>query len=148
MTAIEAVVGVAIAGLILVYSMQAISNFINGARTVVEKTEALYLAEEGLELLRFVRDRNWSTFAATPTNTTRYLSIGSTAVTITTTPEVIGNFTRSIQTQVVRRDAASNDIVQSGGIVDNDSRYVVVTVSGGTLTHPVSLTSLLTNLDP
>ncbi len=55
-TSVEMVVGVSIAGLILLFSMYTIHNLINTTRDITLKTNALYLAEDGLELLRFVRD--------------------------------------------------------------------------------------------
>lgn len=149
-TSIEVAFGVSIVAVILVFAMYAIADFINGARDVTEKTQALYLAEEGLELIRFARDEDWADISAIPLNTTRYIA-ASSIITATTTPEVIGEFTRSFTVQNVYRDNSTDDIVASttgGSSADADSKYVTVAVSWGTPTSTVSLTSILADISP
>jgi len=150
-TAIEVVIGVSIAALILVFTMYAIMLFVNAGRTVSEKTEAVYLAEEALELIRFVRDGAWSNISSLTNNTTYYLDITGGAITVTNTPEVIDGFRRSFIISNVYRNAVTNDIVASttgGSVADSSSKYVTATVSWGVSTSTISLTSILTNLNP
>jgi type II secretory pathway pseudopilin PulG len=150
-TSIELVFGVTIVGIILVYSMNSIAQFVNSARDVTEKTQALYLAEEGLELTRFMRDNNWTYVSAIPLNTTRYLATSTGAtILVSTTPEVIGSFTRSFTVQNVYRNS-NDDIVASttgGSTADTGSKYVTMMVSWGTPTKSVSLTTILANIAP
>ena len=150
-TSLEVVIGVSIAGVILVYATYAVMEFINSARDITEKTEALYLAEEGLELVRFIRDESWSNISSLPLNTTRYLAVTSSSVSVTTTPEVIGNFTRSFRIEDVYRNSSNDDIVASttgGSIGDDNSKYVDMTVSWGSGSSSVLLTTILTDIEP
>lgn len=149
-TSIEVVVGVSIAGIVLVYAMYTITTFINSARDVGIRTQALYLAEDGLELIRFMRDDTLSTFMSVPLDTTRYLNITSTDVLPTVTPEIIGDFTRSFTISNVYRDSSTDDIVASttgGSIADTDSKYVTVRVGWGT-GEEVSLSTILADIEP
>jgi type II secretory pathway pseudopilin PulG len=149
--ALEVVIGVSIAAVILTVAGNAMGQFINTGRSVTQKTQALYLAEEGLELIRFVRDTNWADVSVVPTDTTRYLSVTPTTVVITTTPEIIEGFVRSFRFQNVYRNATTDDIVASttaGAVVDTSAKYVTVSVSYGNPTTTVSLTSVLADLDP
>jgi type II secretory pathway pseudopilin PulG len=150
-TSIEVVIGVSIASIVLVYAMNALSLFINSARDVGIRTQALYLAEDGLELMRFMRDTDWATFSGIPLNTTRYLDISSTAILPTTAVETVGDFTRSFQVSNVYRNSSTDDIVASttgGSVADSESKYVTVTVGWGTTGDAVSLSTILVNLDP
>lgn len=150
-TAVEILVGVAILSLVLIFVSSTIGLFINAGRTVSEKTKALYLVEEGLELARFVRDESWNTISALPINTTRYFNITGSAITITTTPEVIDGFRRSFQVQNVYRNTTTKDIVASttgGSVADTDSKYIIMTVAWGNPTTTITMTSILTDLTP
>lgn len=149
-TAIEVVIGVSIAGMILVFSMTSIMEFINSARDVAQKTEALYLAEDGLELVRFMRDEDWDTIGSLTLNTPQYLAVTSTEVLPTATPEIVGDYTRSFTVSNVYRDTGSDDIVASttsGSAADTDSKYITMTVRWGTPSKNVSLTTILTNIN-
>ncbi len=148
-TSIEVVLGVSLAGIIIVYSATSIVQFINTARDVTVQTQALYLAEEGLELVRYVRDNDWTDISALSLGSTQYLSVTSSDVTITGTPEVIDEFTRSFSVQNVYRNSSTFDIVASttgGSVSDPDAKYVTATVSWGNPTKSVSLTTILTNI--
>jgi type II secretory pathway pseudopilin PulG len=150
-TSLEVVIGVSIAATVLIFAMYTINSFINSARDVTEKTQALYLAEEGLELVRFIRDENWSNISALPVSTTRYLAIATSTISATTTPEVLGAFTRSFQMENVYRNTTTDDIVASttgGSVADTGSKYVRMTVSWGTPTKSVALTTIITDLAP
>jgi type II secretory pathway pseudopilin PulG len=149
-TAVEMLFGISIVGIILVFAMNAIQNYINSAKSTTEKTQALYLAEEGLELMRFVRDQDWSTFSAIPENNPRYLSIGSTTISLTTTPEIVDGFVRTITVSNVYRDS-NDDIVASttvGSVADANTRYVTATITWGSPTTTTSLTSILADIRP
>lgn len=147
---IEMVVGVSIAGLILVYAMYTVAQFVNNAHVVSEKTQALYLAEDGLELIRFIRDEAWSNVSSLPLNTARYLEVTASAVSVTTTPETVGEYSRSFTLSNVYRDS-DDDIVASttsGSVADPDSKYVTVNVTWDGGTESVSLTSILADITP
>jgi len=94
---------------------------------------ANFLAEEGLEALRFLRDRSWSAnLASLNTSTTYYLSFNSSNSSWsigTSNPGTIDNlFTRSFTVENVNRNASDN-IVPTGGSNDPDTRKFNVTIS-------------------
>lgn len=87
------------------------------------------LAEEGIEALRHIKDDGWSNIASIPAGTTRYLELGASSWSATTTPEVVdGVFYRSFRLYQVMRDG-SDDIVSSGGTVDPDTLLLESAVS-------------------
>lgn len=147
-TSIEVVIGVSIAGIVLIYSANALYEFVNSARDITAKTEALYLAEDGLEIIRYIRDEDWTDISTIPLNTTRYLAISSTTALISTTPETVDGFSRRFTIQNVYRDA-NDDIVASttgGSTADTRSKYVFMTVSWGTPVKNVTLTTILSDI--
>lgn len=149
-TAVEILIAVSIAAVVLVTASYSIFNFVNSAREVAEKTQALYLAEDGLELTRYVRDNAWTNISTLSLNTPYYLNATSSYVHITTSPETVGNFSRSIAFQNVYRNS-TDDIVASttsGSVADDKSKYVTVTVTWGSPTKTVSLSGVLANLNP
>lgn len=150
-TLIEVVIGVSIAALVLVFTTHALMQFVNVGRDVSEKTAALYLAEEGLELIRFERDEAWSEISGLSTASTHYLNATTTGVAITNSPETIDGFSRSFRIQNVYRNSSTDDIVASttaGSVADTSAKYITVTVSWASGAKSVSLTSILANLDP
>lgn len=96
-----------------------LSTRINGE--TVERVRATALAEEGLEVVRYLRDYGWtSKIAPLSVSTTYYLAFATSTSqwSVTTTPQVIdGLFTRTIVLSPVARDGSDN-IVTSGGTVD------------------------------
>lgn len=87
------------------------------------------LAEEGLEALRLMKGAGWGALSSLPTGTTRYLALGSSSWSATTTPEVVdGQFSRSFTLSPVYR-GATDDIVSSGGTADPNTLLAEVTVS-------------------
>lgn len=144
-TVVEALVGLTILSIALVFISYTITLVLNSSGIVMERTQALYLADEGHELLRHLRDENWTEISSRTNGSTYYFAVATSSIDISTTPEVIdGTFTRSVIFSEVRRNSSTDDLVTSGGSVDAGSRLVTVTVSWGT--QSVSLESLLTNL--
>ena len=143
--AIEAVVGVSIAVLILLFTTHTLVRFINTGKNLVEKTQALYLVEEGLEMVRFIRDEKWENLSSLADGTTYYLNITGSSIATSTTVEVIEGFTRSFVVDSVERDG--NDDIVPSGTPDGDSKYVTVEVEWGTPTTTVSLTSILADIN-
>ena len=149
-SAIEIAVGVSIAALVIVFAVQTIGLFVNAGRTASEKTKAIYLAEDGLELIRYVRDGSWTTISGLAAGTTYYLNVTQTGVYVVTVPVTIDGFTRSFRIANVYRNA-SDDIVTSttaGSSADTSSKYVTMTVTGGASSTTVSMVTILTEIDP
>ena len=148
---VEVLVGVSIAAVVLVAASFAIVTFINTSHKISIQTQALYLAEEGIELVHFVRDNDWTNISTLTTGTTYYLEITPTTVDIGSTPETVGNFSRSLSLENAYRDNTTDSIVANGSpgsSEDTDTKYVTVTISGGGLSSDISIVNVLTNMNP
>lgn len=147
-TAVEAVVGVSIAALILTFTTHTIVRFIRTSGDSADKTQALFLAEEGLEFTRYIRDDAWGNISALTNGATNYIEVGASTITTTTTPEVIGQFTRSFIIEPIYRDS-NDDIVPStepSATADTDSKEVEAIVTWGNPAKSVSLKTIVSNL--
>ena len=150
-TSLEVVIGISIAALIIAFSANAVTLFLTSAREVTERTQALYLAEEGLELVRYIRDEDWNEIAGLTTNDTHYLDVSAGSIGITGSPETIGDFSRSFTVSNVYRDATTDDIVASttgGSVADTGAKYVTVTVNWNSGVDSVSLATILAEINP
>jgi type II secretory pathway pseudopilin PulG len=147
---IEVVIGVSIAGLILIFSTQAIILFVNTNRTVGEKTKAVYLLEDGLEHVRYLRDGSWSTISSLSISTNYFLALSGSSMSITTATQTIDGYTRSFRIQNVYRNG-SDDVVASttsGATADSSAKYITMNVTWGNPTTTLTLTEILTEIDP
>ena len=97
------------------------------AQLSLARGQASLLIEEGAEAVKLIRDTSWASITAVPTNTTRYLAFVGGTWTITSTPNTIDGFTRTILIADVSRDAT--DDIASVGTVDTGTKKVTVTVS-------------------
>lgn len=95
----------------------------------LETVRVGYALEEGAEIVRFIRDEDWATFAAYAIDTPYAIVAhnGSWWLSSTTTESLFSGGTREIVFESVYRDA--NDSIVPSGSFDTDSRSVVVTVS-------------------
>lgn len=146
---VEVIVGLSIAVSILTFTSYAIVKFVNAGRDASARTKAIYLAEDGLELLRYKRDQNWTNISSLPLNTNRYLSVGTSTVAITTTQEIIDGYYRSFRVTNVYRNPITDDIVAStsaGSVADTSAKYVTMTVGWGSPSTTVSITSILADI--
>lgn len=111
--------------------------------------KATFLAEEGLEAVRFLRDASWTDNLASLTLSTNYsLSLESNSWQISSTNIFIdGTFERLITFSDVYRDS-SGDIVSSGGTLDPNTKLVTANVSWqrGTATTTKSVSTYITNI--
>lgn len=99
----------------------------------LEKIRANFLAEEGIEAMRFLRDKSWNTNLA-PLNpgTNYYLSFASStsrwSVGSVAVPRIDSFFERTITVESVFRDS-NDDIVLLGGTNDPDTKKITGIVS-------------------
>jgi Tfp pilus assembly protein PilV len=147
-TVVEVLIGVAILGVATVFLAQSFGLFFTNGSLVQHTTKASFLAAEGMEMVRFVRDDDWNTIAGLTNGTSYAPSVSAGAVSLTTTPEVIdGTFTRTIVFSPLYRNA-NDDIVAStapGATVDTDSKLVTVTISWGS-SESLVIQSIVSNL--
>ena len=125
-------------------SVFSLSNRLAGEAS--NKIRANFIAEEGLEAARILRDAGWNHNIAPLLNSeTYYLDFDTATLSwdiVTTDPGFIGGkYSRKIKVQDVSRDSFA-DIVASGGTVDLESKKIIVEVSwferGGTKTQTLS----------
>lgn len=93
-------------------------------------SQALALAQAGLEATRSVRDQSWADNIASLTNSTTYYATtsgGQWQLTTTDPGPIDGVFTRTIVLAAVGRDASDN--ITSSGTTDPNTRRAVSTVS-------------------
>lgn len=151
MTAVEILVGTSIAALILIATTHTVVRFISAAQEISEKTQAVYLAEDGMELVRYIRDTDWATIGALAEDVLYYLAPTESGVVFDASPEVLGEYTRSVVVHDVYRSNTTDDIVASttaGSSPDADTRYITITVTWGVPTQSVSLVSIFSNHNP
>ncbi|MBI2610233.1 hypothetical protein HYW53_03650 [Candidatus Giovannonibacteria bacterium] len=97
-----------------------------------DRIRANFLAEEGIEAMRFLRDKSWgANFESLTPGTDYYLSFDAgTSVwsIVTADPGLIdGLFRRKVNVQSVSRDSNA-DIVTSGGTVDPETKKITVSI--------------------
>jgi type II secretory pathway pseudopilin PulG len=124
---IEVIVATAIIATVLILLVGAIQDSVEVSKRALERTQAAYLLEEGVEAVKSVRDTAWSTIAGLTSGTTYYLSWTGSAWALTTTPSTIDVFTRTIVCATVYRDA--NDDIATSGTADTGTRSCTVTVA-------------------
>ena len=140
---VEAVIAITIFSLVLL-ALFVLWNFILGySLGSTNRVQATYLAEEGIEAVKVIRDRGWTDNISTlDTDQIFYLEFNGTSWYATTTNVFIDSmFERTVLLENVERDINS-DIVETGLDVDPETRKVTVAVSwsykGATSTKSVS----------
>lgn len=124
---VEVLIAIAIVSASIFSFSEVASRSVELTRESVRRTQAAFLLEEGLEALRSIRDSQWSGISNPMTNTNYYLSYSS-GWNLSTTPNTIDRFTRTVVFSTVNRDGA-DDITASGGTLDDRTRKATVSVS-------------------
>ena len=128
---VEVLVGAAIMSIVLFGVMAVFQSSVRISQINVSKTQASFLAEEAVEVVRILRDVAWtSNISALTEGTPYYLEfIGGTWNT-TITPSLIDNeFTRTVTFDDVYRD--ENDDIATSGTLDDGTRKITVDVTWG-----------------
>lgn len=145
---VEVVVAVSIAAFSIVVVWQVYALFLGLSLSNSSLFQASFLAEEGIEAVKFMRDESWTTNIATLSEDVPYtLVFTGTAWETTTAPALIdGQFDRKVVLTGVERDA-SGDITSSGS-PDSNTKKVTVTVSWvkDNATSTKEITTYVTNL--
>lgn len=145
---VEVVIAAAII-LVAVVTLLGVHNlYLKVALSSGNAAKAAYLAEEGIEAVRYLRDSSWSANIASLSLGVPYGVVFSGGNWATTTTNIyVENFQRTLVFSSVSRDS-SGDIVSSGGTLDPDTLLLVSSVSwpssGATTTQSIS--TYLTNL--
>ena len=146
-TLIEVLAALSIIAVMVVVIGFSVTSFVDARSELLNNTKAVYLAEEGYEILRALRNDDWSIIDALVIGDTNYFAVATTTIAVSGTPEVIdGEFYRSFKLSSVYRDG-DDDITDSttpGAVVDTEILEVTVSVFGPTGT--TSLTAILSNI--
>lgn len=145
---VEIIIGSAI----LTVSLIAISTYFQKSLQLNQDsgkmTQASFLLEEGVEVVKFFRDTSWVNISGLTPGSNYYLKFDGTKWS-TTSPSVFvdGVFERKFVIDNVSRDA-NDDIVSSGGTNDADTKKATISVSwlGRNGTTTKSISTYITNI--
>lgn len=141
---VEALVAATIISIVLAAGIGAFMLAIRTSLGNAQELQSAFLAEEGLEAIRILRDNSWSSNIATRTSSsTFYIAWSGTTWLATSSNQYIDSmFERSVIFYDVYRDA-NQDITTSGGTLDSNTKKVTVSVSwrtpSGTSTRALSM---------
>ena len=147
MSLVEVIVGAAIATLILSGLIAAYQLYFKTALANLRHVQAVFLAEEGAEALRFLRDGNWSNLSSLTAGATYYLVFQSGNWQIITNNIFVDEiFERKLVLSNINRDV--NDDIAPTGTLDPNTKKAAITISwsNGLATTSKPLELYLTNL--
>lgn len=131
MTLVEVVVGVAILSVFFLVLADVFNLYLSTSLTAQKSVKATFLAEEGIEAVKFMRKVSWDNRITTLSSNTPFYVFWHNNTWYNTTDitgTYIDGYERSLMFSDVNRDASYN-IVSSGGTLDPNTRELVVTVS-------------------
>ena len=126
---IEILIAVSIIVILIFTTMIVVQKGISISRQSLHGTQASFLLEEGGESVRILRDNAWTNISNLSLSTTYYPTFTGGTWTLTTTPNKVDSFTRTITVSTVKRDATTGDIVSSSGVLDAGTKLITVNVS-------------------
>ncbi len=124
---IEVIVSSSIIAVVLILLIGSIQDTVEVSKRALERTQASFLLEEGAEATKTIRDAAWANVTALTPGTPYYLSFNGSVWSFTTTPNSIGQFTRTVTVSSVYRDAT--DDIGASGTLDTGTVLVNTTVS-------------------
>ena len=143
----EIVVGSALISLVLFGLSFAFQASLRLSRETGQRIQAQFLAEEGLEAARIIRDQSWAGIGVLSTTTIYYLDFAGGSWGATTSSSMIeGMFERRLLVEDVFRDA--NDDIASSGTYDPNIKKIRVVVSWavGQASSTSEVATYLTNI--
>lgn len=147
---VEVLVGVAIISMSLVALFSVYTSYLRVEFGNIRIVKASFLIDEGLEVVRLLRDTSWTSNVGNVTNgTTYYLNWTGAAWQLTTTPSTIDTiYTRKVVFSPAYRDASSK-LVSSGTLDVNTKGYTVTVIwpkQNSTATTSKQVSSYITNM--
>lgn len=129
----------------LVGFLQAETSSLRLLRTEKDSLEASFLAQEGLEAARALRDENWSSVASTTNGAVYSPVLAGAKWSLSAGSSTVGAYTRTLVFDQVLRNA--QDEISSSGTLDYGTRKVVSIVSWASPlgSRQVQLAAYLTN---
>lgn len=146
---VEILIGSAIISVGILAVISSYNTYLNYALSNQKNIQAAYLLEEGMEVMRFMRDKGWTNnISKLSTTTVYYLTFsGGSWATTTTKTYIDSEFERGITITDVKRDA--NDDIASSGTYDPNTKKVTATVSywQGHATTTKTLSTYIANIN-
>ncbi len=125
---IEVIIGLAIISTSFLAVFSAYDFFMKVAIRNADSTKANLLLEEGVEVVRSLRDSGWDSFCDLATSTDHYITFNGISFATTTSDIYIdGRFERKFDVADVFRDADGD--ISTAGTLDEGIRKVRVSVS-------------------
>lgn len=127
---VEVVIGAAVMSTVMLSISGFFQTVLRASRQTESAVQGDYLLEEGMEVVKLLRDTSYTNnIKKMSTTTTYYLSWSGTNWATTTTKTLIdGKYERKFTLVDVKRDTSSKDI-SALGIYDPDVKLVTVTVA-------------------
>lgn len=144
---VEVLIGVSLITIVVAFVGLAVTQFVNTRNVILSDTKKMYLAEEGYEIVRYLRDENWSNISNLTNNTYYFLQVSTTTLSIGGSSELIdGVYNRSFLVQPVYRNNSGSIVAANGAgaALDSDTKKLIVYVSD--VNGTTSVSALLTNL--
>jgi len=126
---LELVVAVAVITIFLSAIVFSFNSFLKLSSYNIKRVKAIYLAEETIEAVRFLKTADWESNIA-PLNSGQDYFLNFTGATwqIVSAGNMIGEFERKFMLQDVLRDVAGR-IVEQGGNLDSETKKLTASVS-------------------
>ena len=130
MSIVEIVIGASIIAVALVVLVNSYTLIARYALSDTKVLKAAMLSEEGVEILKFMRDSGFAANIAPLTNGATYRFSWDDAKWTSTTVHswIDSRFDRTFVLSAVNRDA-SNNVVSSGGTLDSGSKKATISVA-------------------
>lgn len=127
---LEVIIASSIISLSMISITNVYGNLLNLSLSNTEKIQAVFLLDEGVEAIKTIRNYSWSIIASSTVGVDYYLIWDNSNWKSTTTPNIIdGKFVRKFTVSDVYRDAATLNIVDDNGLLNNDSKLIKLDVS-------------------
>lgn len=144
---VEVLVGVSLIGVVGIFVGVTVTQFAQIRNNILTDTNKVYLTEEGYEIIRLLRDENWTNINSLSLNTPYYLQVSTTTLAIGGSSELIdGRYNRSFLVQSIYRNGSGNIVASTtaGATVDADARELSVYVGDSNGTNTIK--GILVNL--
>jgi len=131
---VEILVAIFIFTIVLGSLITASNMYLSGAGESLKTAQGAYLAQEGIEAVKTIRDNSWNSISSLVDNTDYYLYFNISSSTNTfweatsTAFGVDSVFIRTFKSDSVYRDSDGR-IITNGGILDPNTKKVSVSVS-------------------
>lgn len=134
---VEVLVAASIITASILAAMLVAQKSIYVSRQALHTAEAAFLLEEGAEAVRILRDNAWDNISSLTPATSYYPLFSGATWTLSSTPNTVGIFIRTVTISNVNRDNVTEDI-SSAGTDDAGTKLVTVAVSWAEGTTAVS----------